>query len=312
MDADALKTTLEALGDAVPIVPGQMKAVVDHARDTKVNADELLADFAETEGKAIELFGQIRQALDDLDKEMDESTRENQTAMEALDDTHEEWKKTADERREALDTAKAEAVKTMGEFSEAVKEGTEQITAAADDFKASLNTLGDKMGAAREKLDDAAETAKDECAEFGEAVDTVREELVEKTNEFMADLTARREASQDALKMTLDLFNTLGDAMSSDMSNILEDVVKSETNKILDEMKQKIAEELRNQVEEALGMVTGALKGLSDKANEAKENSSGARALLDPLFNEIGEVKEPIVKAIDSIRDAANTVGIDF
>lgn len=312
MDADALKTTLEALGDAVPIVPGQMKAAVQHARDTKVNADELLADFAETEGKAIELFGQIRQALDDLDKEMDESTRENQTAMEALEDTHEEWKKTADERREALGTAKAEAVKTMGEFSEAVKEGTEQITAAADDFKAGLNTLGDKMEAAREKLDDAADTAKDECAEFGEAVDTVREELVEKTNEFMADLTARREANQDALKETLDLFNTLGDAMSSDMSNILEDVVKSETNKILDEMKQKIAEELRNQVEEALGMVTGALKGLSDKANEAKENSSGARALLDPLFNEIGEVKEPIVKAIDSIRDAANTVGIDF
>jgi hypothetical protein len=58
--------------------------------------------------------------------------------------------------------------------------------------------------------------------------------------------------------------------------------------------------------------VIEALDGFDQKITGAKENSSGARALLQPLFDEVKSVTSPVTDALDSIKDAASMVGISL
>jgi hypothetical protein len=51
---------------------------------------------------------------------------------------------------------------------------------------------------------------------------------------------------------------------------------------------------------------------MNDKINHAKENSGSARALLEPIFDQLDGFVEPLKSVIDGIKDAASTVGISF
>jgi hypothetical protein len=73
-----------------------------------------------------------------------------------------------------------------------------------------------------------------------------------------------------------------------------------------------VSEELKQLLESAMGHVKETLDNLAEGIFESKEGQGGARELLEPIFNQIEGLIEPVEGVIDAVKSAASMVGMDF
>ena len=100
----------------------------------------------------------------------------------------------------------------------------------------------------------------------------------------------------------------LGQNLGTEWPNMIQDHV----NQAIEDVKNKIEQEIQTLIREAMDKVCGALDEFDQKLTGAKEGSSGARALLDPIFDQVKSVTSPVTDALESIKDAASMVGISL
>jgi hypothetical protein len=88
--------------------------------------------------------------------------------------------------------------------------------------------------------------------------------------------------------------------------------LNGEVAKALEIAQEGVQGYIQGLVRRAMDDVVASFEGFEKKVNEAEDGSQLARKVLEPLFEDFGRVAEPLVRSLDSIRDAGRGVGVDF
>lgn len=309
-----VKAILEQLADALPTLPEKMKEVVEESRDLDQRGDDLLQHIQTVRAEAEELFGQIRAAMDEVKTESGQDRTELDAAVEDLKATSDAALKTVEEWTSGpLVTMTESAEAALAAVRDAIREGGEQSRQAKEEFEAALDEVRGTIGEAQKSL---AETVNEVVEAETDVLQSRLSEARSRLEEDLGSITETVEGAQETLSsqvsQLLEVTGTLRDALQSDLKTIVEDVVESQTAQVLADMKQRIDAEIHQALDQAVKELSETMGGLGEKVLGAKGESEGARAVLEPLFDDIMEKVDPFKNAIESIKDAASTVGIDF
>jgi ABC-type transporter Mla subunit MlaD len=310
MDPNALKATLARLGESMPgVAPG---------------VDEALASGSVALRSAARLAAETR------------STPLPEQAMARVGEALTAFTVFAGERRAALDgaftqvQAKVDALVDLDEHTARVESG--------------VATVETSFAGCRDKLADGTAGAQQAAAAFGERVEQLlvsveegQEELalsLEVANAAFLELQEGLERGEQAVLAELDVFvdelvaredeavaatdDYVARAFQSStvmVDNLVgeyPDSIGADVARALEEVQGGIQEYIQGLVKRAMDDVLGSLQEFEKKIEESEKSSEQARKLLEPLFEEFGRLAEPLVKSLDSIRDAGRTVGVDF
>lgn len=311
MDAAELKATLARLSEVVPVAATEADAaleaggaaledarelvsslgtLVDESEQTLTETEEYIAamvtfaeerqsevdEAANTLADAIESFSELEAGIDALEG-----------ATAAVEESFEAMKDKLTEGAEAAKAAAEQYAESLEGLFGAMQDAQEQASAAMDQVKAAFDELQGALEAGRDTLADE--------------LDTMASALAEKQSELLDEVEGY---VSDGEKWMGELGTTLTDSIPA--------ALKAELDSAFDEVERGIREQLQALVNEALDKVSEALGGFGEKLEEAETGSKAARELLEPLFDQFDTLANPLVSAIDSIKDAASTVGIDF
>ena len=81
---------------------------------------------------------------------------------------------------------------------------------------------------------------------------------------------------------------------------------------LMDKTRETIEEEIKELVDGAVEKITDSMDDMVKKLSDSEEESSGARELLDPLFDQLDGFISPLIGGVDKVKDAADSVGVDF
>jgi hypothetical protein len=80
----------------------------------------------------------------------------------------------------------------------------------------------------------------------------------------------------------------------------------------MDTAQQEIEEQLKELMDLAVEKVTDSITGMVDKVTESEDEASGARELLEPLFDQLEGFLGPLTGGIEGVKSAASSVGASF
>jgi predicted nucleic acid-binding Zn-ribbon protein len=73
-------------------------------------------------------------------------------------------------------------------------------------------------------------------------------------------------------------------------------------------MQHRIEEELKDLIDAATDQLTETVTNFIENINDAESESANEREELEPLFDEIDGIIEPIMDVLDAVRDAISKV----
>lgn len=313
-DAGAIKAILEQLADALPVLPEKMKEVVDEGQGLDKRADDLVKHIQELRAEAEGLFEQIRAALEETRKDNADDDTALDAAVKDLEETADEALKAVEEwTSNGLKVAVSTAGEALSSLQEMIKQGGEEAKEAKDEFESTIDDLRTKIAEEQEALQNSLkETLLQGAEELQGKLGETKAELESMVSSFTETLESTQENLSSKVEAMMGGVTALKDALDSDLKTIVSDVVESQTAQLLEELRTKIQVEVTAILDAAVKDVGETLGGLGEKVLGAKGESEGARAALEPIFDTIEELIGPLASAIDSIKDAAGTVGIDF
>lgn len=312
MDAAALKATLTHLGETMPLMADQ----VNEGLETGENAlDTARTMIAESVRAALETADQAVEQAETTVREFTAFCNEQRIALdEAFEDVEAKIEAYTDLEpvMEAVDGAVGEVESAFESFRSKLQAGAEAGNQAADAFNEKLEALFGAIDEGQQQLSDALDTATSAFQTLQEGLTTGRDAINSEIDSFVGDLTNRQE--EFAGNVTQYVSN--GRQWMADLGGQLSEgfpaMIEAEVTKALDEVQAKIQEQIQTLVREAMDKVCGALSDFSDKITEANEGSQLGRQILEPIFDQFQQLADPLVGALDSIKDAASTVGIDI
>jgi uncharacterized phage infection (PIP) family protein YhgE len=324
MDAAALKATLVHLGETMPPMAPLVGEAIDGglaaARGIRelvritnyglgggplggtVAANELVADIQLANVElAVEAFKPF--AVEQTAR-LDEAYQDVLAKIEAYDEL--------DSPLAELDSGVGEVEGAFTSFQEKLAAGVAAGNAAAEAFNEKLEALFGAVEEGAQQLSAALDSATSAFESLQEGLNAGRDAVLSEVDSFVSDLTGR----QEELSGQVTDYVSKGRAWMADLGGQLSQgfpsMIEAEVGKALDEVQAKIQEQIQTLVREAMDKVVGALDGFADKLAEANEGSALGREILQPLFDQFGELADPLVGALDSIKSAASTVGIDI
>lgn len=304
MDADGLKQVLRELGDVLPTVPEGLAALTAEMDALALETAALLETTQARQVEAADLLGRVETAIGAL--------RTTSAAQVAALATHVPAEleaplafraAVAEPAAESLrreDAARAELESGLARLRDEHGPALEAGAAAAE---ASAQAAAQHVAAAAEQALMAASTLQATVAELRRATGESAERLgaaieaeaargARDLDELARDLAALETTLLSALQRT-------GDLVHADAERVHE-----ETARRLDALAQA--------VDRALADAAAALRELRQFLHGAARESNEARQALEPRFDELESRLGPLRHAVESVRDAASSVGLAF
>jgi hypothetical protein len=311
MDAAALKATLTKLGETMPLMADQVGEGIETGNNALEAARTMIAD-----GRAlIESADAAVEAAENVVREFTAFANEQRIAIdEAYEDVEAkiEAYTDLDPVMEAVDAGVGEVEGAFESFQSKLDAGAQAGNAAADAFADKLEALFGAIDEGTQELNNALDTATSAFESLQEGLNTGRDAVLSEVDSFVGDLTGRQE--EFASNVTQYVSNGrqwMGD-LGQQLSQGFPSMIEAEVTKALDDVQAKIQEQIQTLVREAMDKVCGALDGFADKLTEANEGSQLGRQILEPIFDQFSSLADPLVGALDSVKSAASTVGIDL
>jgi hypothetical protein len=311
LDPAALKVTLARLGATMP------------AAAPLVGEALASAGAALTAGRSLAAEGQRALAVADESVQVAEGVVAGFAAF-------------AGERRSALAEgyatveAKVVAFADLDPVVATVDGATTQVETAFESFRGKLAggaQAAEKSSEAFTEKVEALLTTAEQCAEelglslevakvaFGELQDGLQggqDAVLAEVDAFVDELVAREDEAVAATDEYLANGWQANTRLVEQLEQDYPELIGADVAQALEQAQAGIQEYVQTLVREAMDKVVGACKDFEKKVEEADEASKLARRVLEPLFEDFGRVAEPLVRSLESIRDAGRTVGVDL
>jgi hypothetical protein len=303
-DTDALKETLDALSELAPRMGDGLAGLAREAAATQAAVDELLQRLADREREAASLLVQIETALGSV----------RVAAAPAELHTHDLASILSDPGLSFEDRVFRFCVL-------AAQRQEEKLQAMAQAWQGRIEEQRSGLGAARLEhpaallgLQGAMETAHEaavvEVAGLQGAVTAAREAVDGQVDRLSADLERQRgQAARDLDELRKDLAGmeeSFAERLLRAGAMVTEDAerISEETRARLDDLHEVVSRSL-----DELGQ---SIREMNDALRRATEQAADGRREVVPLFDDLDSRLGPLRRAIDSVRDAARSVGIPF
>jgi len=300
IDPNELKRSLEALSEALPELAGRLSGVAEASEALRRSADELGRDLRDRQAEAEGLFADADRALVGLDAAATEqAARLRQASADLEAGLHQALLPLAfdgafvSERLdlEALDSAPARLQAVEGEAADA------------------MAALVAKLDAGQAALATAAQMLSESEAILVARLEMAQTALTEGVDGIVRLMEARQ---QDALGRLDEMVQALSGSQSrleDQLRDGAETVCRSGSQQALDETRDRAAD-VRQRIVSALGTLEQEVRAVADAMKSARERSSGDRESLEVLFQDLQARLEPMKRAIESIREEAEDVGL--
>jgi uncharacterized phage infection (PIP) family protein YhgE len=307
-----LQETLKQLGDDVPKITQEMNQLVHQGAEAEKNADDLLKTFEQIEHEAQSIFQEVEHALAALKQDAAHHLAELNQDLAGVEKGLEEVK-TLEHDRDELKGGVEAAGNAMNSFQSKLHEGAEDLNHAHEEFKGALQKVHEGVNEGHEKL----QQAQNEVHSAGEAL----QHKVEESKNSIGDLIQNvfHNAMDEHLQQTeakvtdfLSAAHSLGEQFEHGATDILNNVIKAKSHEIMDMAKEKIEEELKSLMDKATDEICQAIQGMADKVTGAKSSSEEHKTATKGHVDAINEFSEPFKAAIEAVKGACETVGINF
>jgi uncharacterized protein YoxC len=303
-DADALKETLDALADVAPRMGETLAGLAREAASAQAALAELVQRTADREREAAALLAQIETALGSL--------RGGAAPLELH--THDPAAILGDPGL-SFDEKVFRVGVSVAERQE------ETVQAMARAWQARTEAQRTSLGAARlahpaalrglqAGLEGAHEVAVVEVAGLRGAVLASRDMVDGLVDRMAAESeTQRTQATRDLEELRKDVLafeEEFAERLLRARQTLGEDTERmaEETASRLDDLHEGLARALE-EVTESIRDMSGSLRRATDEAAEGRRDAV-------PLFDDVDSRLAPLRRAIESVRDAARSVGIPF
>ena len=305
-DADALKDSLGTLQDTLPVVPDRLKGLLQEEAALRSAAEDFLRSLDEKQAEASELFTRLEATLVGVRRQASEQAvlLQQYPDFEAVLD-HDKL----DFEQKTLLLLSLFMQKQQGVI-ESKKQSMHKLTGFGSSKQDAFGALGESLVRGGRQVGGASEEAVRGSQGLQSTVEASRNAISDEVERAGAEMEAHRNAgSRDVEQTKRDLEGF--DAFFVDRMDLLGNMVRRDTDRMISETQNRMAD-LRYQVTGAVEGVQKALEELDRSLRDDIEESAEARNNLGPLFENIEKALGPLKEAIESVREAAHTVGIPF
>lgn len=311
MDAAAIKQALEQIGEMTPQVPAMVTDVGDQAQKFADATAEAHATLVRSQGRIRDMASTLEEKIGEFAGKVEADRARAEAALADLVAGLDTWS-AIDDARGTHVSAISGVMDQAEALGEAIRSQTAEVEAARDDVQAGLEEVADAIAEGREALDNALSAAAAEIEAIQSGIADAKSSLAESIDQVGEAIGQRQQEMTEKLQSMLEEADGIREQFSADLDDVIQSVFTDGADKLVDEIRQKVETELKELVDRAVGEIADAIEGLENRITEAKENSSGARALLEPVFDQVEAQIRPLENIIESIKDAADKVGISF
>ncbi|HWW95268.1 MAG TPA: hypothetical protein VN375_18005 [Vicinamibacteria bacterium] len=302
IDAETLKETLRALSETLPTLPPRVEALIADGESLRVAAEEAARELRERRAEAEQVMARVETALVEL--------RDGSAAHGAL------MEQGLEALTPALNTSLA-AVPMVGPLvaqATAVdlailKEAPNLLRAAQDEAERALASVQEGISAGEGALSAALEEVAQAEESFRGRVEAAQTGLTERVEVLVQAMEARQVEALQRLETAGEVFASLEADFQERLTAVNERIVQARTSQLLDATRDRAAE-LQQQIEAALSQITDTLKDVSQGVRRTRDDAAQEREALFPLFAELHRRLEPLKRAVQSVKEAAEEVGV--
>ena len=306
-----LQEALTKLNDQVPKLPGLLTALTRRSAALRQATEQALEAVEAKRTAAAQILQAVQQSL--AATEADAQAQEARVESAATDlrtklDEFSQHLTAAEQELSGASGSVDEAVDTLqarlGDATTAAGEAETQVRTAMDGVTQAVRTEG-------EELRTAAEAARAEVDALGAAVDAARGAAAQSLGDFGArikqfvdDATARLDQARTTAGTQEGEHTTHVEGASSGLHD------GSELQRT--EFKRRIKEDLRDKVQTGVDDAVKALEDLAELAGRHEESLRAAREAQEQLWQGLTQKMAPLPEAVESVKDAAQSVGLNF
>jgi chromosome segregation ATPase len=247
------------------------------------------------------LDGVVEQGTEHQSK-LDEAAEALRTAFQGLD---------AVEAAQAEVTSEIEAAgQTMSGFQQQLAATAAAVQSAEEEAAQQIAGLGEQVQAGRDEVQAAAQAAASEAEALGQAAAGARDRVRAELASLRDLMTSLMEQARAALAEVEDELRGAVGQQEAALTDAAAHIGQG-TADLVQDVEQAIVSEMQERLVEGAAEVLAALGALGTDAAAATEASSSVRQVLEGQFGDLGEQIAPLQGAVEAIRAAAATVGID-
>ena len=310
-DGAELRTTLEKLQQVLPLVTPRLDSLAKQAGEIEQRASALLGDMERADTQVQALLREIeiasRQLIDDAGGRRAAIVAEVDELAHAVLDLD-----VVEKSRDVLEQSAEAARAVMESLESRVDLGIEAVEQGSDGLHAALGGLKQETEEGGQALTSALGAAADAAAALREAIDAGRRSVFSTIDGMASEIAEVQQQAAHRIESGLSAADVIGRAFASRLDEAMNGLVGGPADALIREMGEKIAGELEERLDTAVGEVRKSLGALAKAATGARNGSAAGREKLKPLFDRVEGFVEPTKTVVDAIRDAADTVGIEL
>lgn len=307
MDVEALKFALERLNEVLPRVPVRIETLAAEEESLRAAVEVFLHDLQTKQVEAGDLLAKLDVALQDLRRE----SREGIAVLEG----HQDLEVALQDPSVSFEDTLAQAAVEVGQRQLQLASG--RVSALGDEREARAGLLqavftaaSARLSSGGEQIAGAAQAGMVQASEVVTSAEAARGALAESVEALGHEIETQRAAGvRDLEELRRDLGSL--EASFAQRTERVEAALRQDLTRLSEDATERIAD-LRETLEKAAARVTGALHELDRELEDANLESQGARKDLVPIFEDLQERVVALKHAVESVREAANVVGIPF
>ncbi len=307
----SLQETLPALSAALPEIPTGMADLTQQGEALQQAAVDLFRKIQEKRSHAADLLGQVQQALGELARRADEGRAGLGAVLESMEARLAEAVPATEEAGGAFDELVDGAEEAMTTLEEDLGRDGTTAKEADQGVLDALGTLEDALRTGQTDLGEAHTSASEEAEALRKAAEEAGQSVLQETatlRQQMENLLAQaRSRIQGVLQGVRGLESAHHDHVAT-----LGERLRSGKDEVLTSFEERIETELRERIGASVGIVIESLGGLDRVVSEATETASVETDVLKGLFEALQREMEPFVAGLESVKEAAQGVGLTW
>jgi hypothetical protein len=307
LDAEALKFALERLNEVLPQVPVRIETLAAEEESLRAAVEVFLHDLQTKQVEAVDLLAKLDVGLQDLRRE----SREGIAVLEG----HQDLAVVLQDPAISFEDTLSQAAVEMGEKQLQLASGRvsalgDQREARAGLLEAVFTAASARLSLGGEQIAGAAQAGMVQASEVVTSAETARGALAESVEALGHEIESQRAAGvRDLEELRKDLASL--EASFAQRAERVETALRHDLTRLAEDARERTAD-LRETLEKAAARVTEALHDLDRELEDADQESQGARKDLVPIFEDLEARVDALKQAIESVREAAQVVGIPF
>lgn len=306
-----LKETLSLVHAMAPALPAHLAPILQEGDRLQQSIQAFLHDVAEKRSEATTHLAQLHTALSELREGTAEQHNHLELDTQAIESALQDCLHAL-EGDEGQLVHDAEAVGAAARSVEGhLSDDGSRVEAGEGEARQALAALDGAIQAGQAELDGAVHAAATEAQALEHAVEEAKTAVTAEIGNLRERMKSHLDEARGRVAQTVQKLHELGTHHEADIRAVAADLAGRKDH-LLEEVRQQAQVDLRQRVEAAAVKVHESLARLTHAVEEAKTSSERAREDVHAQFEELKQAMPPLERAVESVKRAANDVGITW